>query len=271
MKISSLLQNSPEDAVGSTPMAFIQAPSGSQKHPLQDTASLSRWGEALSRSGLDLENSTLSRSQEQFSFQLDYSSEKFTSLSAQGLYARSSRELNLSFSYSFQQEVMVDGKSYMKSFEANFSFTARHVEETSISPYSKKEDIMDLVNRMLESIRDISKDDDKKLIGVLLDKEDVRDLAAVEDGKLLKEIESLVRMVILHSRMMEFMKGESEGDGGVLYPKRQVEEGIDMEHQEMSIENFQMEIKETGMIEIPKKSGEAENNEDVHSPVSWVA
>ncbi|GEM_PF-2338662 len=235
--------------------------SGSQN---RDTCRVSEMSRLLSRSGLDVERSFVERTGEAIDFQLVYSRSRLESLSANGYFAQEREECHLSLQYVFHQDIVVDGRTERRVFAMELSFTATHVQSLRVSPFEGKEDILQLVQRLILDMMDIIQDDETKLAGVIFDFEDVQDIARIEDGRLLQKLEALIRLVIVHTHILESMDSKKDEEAVVLHPKRIKVVGVKEEKQEVAFSSFHMEIRQlenvSSALSAPDETGDHTQN-----------
>lgn len=215
-----------------------------KERELQDTVEISPQVALLSRAGLDIANSKIEFLDSRMDFNLEFKSSAFERLSANGYYAEERKELNLSLNFVFQKVEVVDGQAHKRIFEANLSFRASEVNTMSVSPFGKKEDIMQLVRRLIDGIADVARDDTKKLGGVILDPEDFKEIAAIDHGRLAKKLHLLAQWVMLYTNIIKTMKEGKEAEIVSLHPDRKKYSGIKIQETSMTINDFHLEIKD---------------------------
>lgn len=235
-----------------------------KERAIQDTAEISSEASIFFQMGLDSANSDVKILDSRTDFNLEFKSSAFEKLTANGYYAEEKKELNLSLSYTFQKEEIVDGQAHSRIFEAKLSFHASTTNVLSSSAYEKKEDIMKLVWRLLNEISDISQDDDKKLGGVILDQEDFKEIVAMDDGKLAKSLYALIQMVTLYTNIMKRMEEKKNTGTVFLHPQREKYSGLKIQKKFNTIKDFHLEIKD--ITEKYQASGEQEEIEDTEKP-----
>jgi hypothetical protein len=196
----------------------------------------------LSRSGLNVSESSAVRCAFGFNFRLAFEAEAFSRLSAQGYFSFEKKEIHLSLR-GFVEETVEGEESQKRFIEFQLSCSVLHAESISISKFEKKENIMELVRRLLYDLVDVACDDDKKLAGVILDFKDFRELSAVDGGRLLEKVEALIRMIIVSAHVLNEVKGAKDRDEVVLYPKRIKACGPVAEKRKLSNTDFSMKIR----------------------------
>ncbi|MCK5146763.1 hypothetical protein KAR48_08395 [bacterium] len=246
--LSSLLLSQPDASIT---LPAVSERSGSKPAPdtkRSDSAQFSPFGSILAKTGLNTVGSTIKRESSSFSFNLNFQSSSLLHLNASGLYAEESQTLEMSLSFAFQKEVLVDGQYLMKSFQAEMSLSVSNFESISIAPFSRKENIMDMVQRLVTDIWKTQADPDKELAGIILDKEDFFDLAGIEDGKFLKALAALVQSIYFSARLLEQINGDKDTQKVLLHPQRIKEEGIEITSDKREMIDFNFSITETEAV-----------------------
>jgi hypothetical protein len=213
-------------------------------NPCRDRLSLSDDLKNLSRTGLDADRSFLVQTESRIDFQLAYIRGAFQTATASGWYSEEQNVMHASMSLEFQQTVVTDEGMESRIFELKIEFTAVEFKSISMTSFEEKEDILDLVRRLIEALRDVVKDDEKILSGVIFDFDDYRDVVNVDEGRLLKTLESLVRMIVLYTRLLAAIKGEKDTESVVLHPERRSTSGVLIEEKELNGMNFKITVRE---------------------------
>jgi hypothetical protein len=194
-------------------------------------------------------------------FHLIFEAKDKEQLTADGYFSEKTRSMDLSFTYTFQQEIMNNGVKEMHTFQADFSLKLQNIDNKSIKPFEKKEDIMDFVRRLVKEIMEIAKDKDKLLGGVIFDQEDLEELSKIENGKLMQKIQELIATIIIVARMQAMIEQNKDQELVLLNPKREKTSGIDINIDKSNISDFSLSIKD-----ITDKSGlMAEDSTEVAS------
>ncbi|MDD2889914.1 MAG: hypothetical protein PHE49_04640 [bacterium] len=183
-------------------------------------------------------------------FNLIFEAKNKEQLTTDGYFLEKSRSIDLSFTYTFQQEIINNGVKEMHTFQADFSLKLQNIDNKSIKPFEKKEDIMDFVRRLVKEIMEIAKDKDKLLGGVIFDQEDLEELSKIENGKLMQQIQELIATIIIVAKMQAMMEQNKDQELVLLQPQREKTPGIDINIEKSNISNFSLSIKD-----ITDKSG----------------
>jgi len=194
-------------------------------------------------------------------FNLIFEAKNKEQLTADGYFSEKSRSMDLSFTYTFQRELINNGVKEMHTFQADFSLKLQNIDNKSIKPFEKKEDIMDFVRRLVKEIMEIAKDKDKLLGGVIFDQEDLEELSKIENGKLMQQIQELIATIIIVAKMQAMMEQNKDQELVLLQPQREKTSGIDINIEKNNISDFSLSIKD-----ITDKSALTEGNSTEVAP-----
>jgi len=211
----------------------------------------SELAQSWSRSGLSPDSSIHITEEKQLDFTLNYTVSREEQLSASGYYSKESQTLDVNLQYRFQRKVIIDGKEQLKSFELNLSIHADRSKESSVEPYSEKEDIIGFIRRLANDLIDTAADKKQKLIGVILDKKDVAEILGLEKGRIAKLIFSLISSVLMLEEIRHAGDKEDEVENVMLRAVRQESSGLKLEHSKNTSFSMSLSIREI--------SGEAED------------
>ncbi len=164
------------------------------------TAELSPLPNYLYRQGLDFSRSRVSSSEGSVEFDLHYSVSSSEQLTARGYYAEQSQTLELSFSFTFQQEVSGEAGVEVRRFEGQLQLTLNQVERRSITPYVDQEDILTFLRRLLQEISELAADGTRYLGGVVLTQEDFLEMVKLDNGRLVTKLMALIQMTVNEHR-----------------------------------------------------------------------
>jgi hypothetical protein len=201
-----------------------------------DTLVLSEPLQALRNIGVDLTNSTCSEAASMFNFNLQYTDEELKSVSANGSYDSRSQSLKVDFSFCSALSVKdsATGKEHQELFQFDLHMEASLFESVRNDHKVVKEDIMQFARKILGKISKLHAEG-KSIDGLVLDSEDLKELASVDGGKLLKSIVLIIDLL----RNVDRMQGKN-GDHVLLKPKREQMQ-ID-ERQELKEQSFSMSL-----------------------------
>ncbi len=160
---------------------------------LKDTLSIAEPLRALSESGLDLEKSRFVQSSQLLSFDLTYQESSIQQLSLQGYYDFHSQLLTADFSFVSALAIKdpETGQERQELFRFSFHLEAQHAVCRSGSSGEQKEDILLFARKLVTKIARLYSEG-KEIDGLALDSEDLKELGAVNDGRLLKSIMAII-------------------------------------------------------------------------------
>jgi len=206
------------------------------------SADLSPGAVLLSEEGLDFSASSVETLSGSMDFNLEFTSSSVERLSVSGYYSEETETLNLSWHFTFQKEVVVEGRIELRTFEANLQVSISQVDRKTVTPYVRQEDIMSLVRRLLRDIEEIATDDNKILGGVVLDYKDFRELFALDNGKIIHDLMALIELTVILARLRQKLEGNEEVV--ILAPEREETRGITVTETSMRMESFHLEIRD---------------------------
>jgi hypothetical protein len=270
----SLISDIANPFVGTGPMTRMSVPvnssrSGSGWGPsLQDSLSLSDTGMELARSGIDLNRSFVKRSNGSLDFQLEFNSQRTETLSATGYYSEETQEIQMSLSFRYQEEVIVDGRKETHWFEANLNVKASQVRQTSVSVSEEKEDILKVVRRIVEHIGEARDRKNTRLAGVVFDHEDFMDLVMVDGGRAANMLAGLVSMVVNYSYFLKRMEEGEDIQDVVLFAKRGHNLRIDRETNKMAFQEVSLSITDITASDLVSSQSLPAASQAVEEPIS---
>ena len=210
------------------------------------SADLSPWAVLLSEEGLDFSASSLVTQSESMDFNLEFTSSSVERLSVSGYYSEETGSLNLSWRFTFQQEVSVEGGTKLRTFEADIQVNISQVNRKTVTPYVRKEDIMSLLRRLFRDIEKIAAEENKTLGGVVLDYKDFREIFALDNGKLAHDLMALIELTVILARLRRKLEGDEEVV--ILAPEREEIRGITVTETSMRMESFHLEVREVTTV-----------------------
>ncbi len=206
------------------------------------TAELSPLPNYLYRQGLDFTRSRVSSSESSMEFDLHYAVSSSEQLTARGYYAEQSQTLELSFSFTFQQEVSGDAGVEVRTFEGELLLTLNQVERRSITPYVDQEDILTFLRRLLQEISELAADDERLLGAVVLAQEDFLAMVKLDNGRLVTKLMALIQMVVTQAQMKRLLDGG--GELTILAPQREETTGVTTFSYSEQVRRFSLTIRE---------------------------
>lgn len=219
------------------------------------SADLSPWAVFLSEEGLDFSTSSVQALELGMDFNLEFTSSSVERLSVSGYYSEETESLNLSWRFTFQQEVSVEGRTELRTFGADIQVNISQVNSKNVTTYARKEDIMSLLRRLFRDIEKIAADENKTLGSVVLDYKDFREIFALDNGKLAHDLMALIELTVILARLRQML--DSKKEVVVLAPEREETRGVTVTETSMRIESFHLEIRDvTSTLSAADNAGE---------------
>lgn len=221
------------------------------------------------QSGLDASSSVTEISKDKLQFNLSYIGSEQEILSASGHYFRKEQSLEINFTYRFHRLVVTKDRQEWKNFELNFSLQAQQVEERSLQPFEEKEDVIEFIRRLANEIMNVSADEKKKLVGVILNKQDIRDIVSLEKGRIAKLLFTLISSVLMLEEMRHTADKKDEAEQVILYPHRMETEGITLDTKtdrqitmNLTLQEISPEIDKPLSVATPSVPNDAETDHE---------
>lgn len=169
-----------------------------------DVLALSEPMQALREIGLNFTDSAFSEQAMMFSFDLQYTDEQIKNVSANGYYDYRSQSLQVDFSFLAALSVTDPGtgKERQELFQFDFHLEATKVQTVYGDHREVKEDILQFARRIFGEISKLHAQG-KSIDGLALDNEDLKELAAVDDGRVLKSIMLIIDLLRNVDRMTD--------------------------------------------------------------------
>jgi hypothetical protein len=162
----------------------------------QDTVSLAEPLKTFSESGVDLEKSRFIQTSQLLSFHLTYQETSVQQFSLHGYYDFHSESLTADFSFVSALSIKdsATGEERQELFRFSFHLEAQHSVFRSGSSRIQKEDILQFATKLVAKIAKLYSEG-KEIDGLALDSEDLKELGAVEHGRLLQSIMAIVQVL----------------------------------------------------------------------------
>jgi hypothetical protein len=191
---------------------------------------------ALRNIGVDLTNSTCSEDASMFSFNLQYAEEELKNVSANGCYDLRSQSLKVDFSFCSALSVRdpATGNVHQEVFQFDFHMEASRFQSVRSDHKVVKEDIMQFARKILGAISKLHAEG-KSIDGLVLDGEDLKELASVDGGRFLKSIVLIIDLL----RNVDRMLGKN---GNHVWLKPEREQARIVERQEQDEQSFSMSL-----------------------------
>jgi hypothetical protein len=155
---------------------------------------------------------------------------------------RTEKTLEFNFLYSFQKEVVEDGKPVVKDFELNLTMKASFEETISHERKFEKEEILKFIQRMVSEIFETFNDESKSLRAVIIKEDDLKEIVKIGKGDLAGFLQSLLGAVFSFVRYKESNSLGIQKKGVILRPERETTEI--KKYAIKKIESFTVEIKQ---------------------------
>jgi len=107
--------------------------------------------------------------------------------------------------------------------------------------FEEKEDVLELVQRLLHKIREVVADDGRTLRAVVLDKEDFIDILSIEEGRFANRLIGMIMMTLAFER---HHSDEGSSDE-IIHPKRVKNSGLEINQKHSQKLDFTLSIRET--------------------------
>jgi len=176
-------------------------------------------------------------------FEFNYSENSLLRINGNGVTYQDSFELDVNAEFTFQSGTAGDNAS-VRFFKATLCFHVSVKRNLSVNPYEKKEDILSLVRRVVNTVLRTVLDKDKDLAGIIFDPEDYKELAALEHGTFLKKFEAIIQAIIINTKVLHMIKGEKQGEQVFILPKRAKSHRVRIEFSEAVARDFEFKIEE---------------------------
>ena len=197
----------------------------------------------LSEENLDFARSSVTTTSTELEFKLEFTSSSLERLSAEGYYAEASQSLSLALRYTFEREITIEARTQLRTFEASLDIQVSRLQYSAASALTRKEDIMALVRRLLNDISRVAANDGKGLDGVVIDRDDFLDIAAVDSGRLANKLEALIQLTVMLAHLKQLLDDKT-ADGAILTPQREEIRGVQVVELQERLESFQLVIRD---------------------------
>ncbi len=226
-----------------------------------DKLALSEPLQSLKDTGIDLAKSTFVEQAGMFNFDLRYTDEQIKNVSANGCYDSRSQSLKVDFSFCSALSVTdaSTGQEHQELFQFDFHLEASRIQSVRTEHKVVKEDIIQFARKIVGAISKLHAEG-KSVDGLVLDKEDLKELAAVDDGKLLKSIMALISL--MHS--VNQMLGRN-GEHVLLKPERAKTEYDEQQGQDIRSFNMSLSVRRLSVDSVQAGAGLANDGSTAES------
>jgi hypothetical protein len=150
----------------------------------------------LRATGLDLNRSGVVQNESQFNFNLQFEDAHVRTLTSNGFFDAHSQSMKMDLSFR-SAVAFVDpetGEERQQLFEFNFRMELSNTTALMDESHVEEEDILQFARKILDKITKLSAEG-KQIDGLELEEDDLRDLGAVEDGRLMRGILNLIDLI----------------------------------------------------------------------------
>jgi len=155
-----------------------------------------------------------------FSYQSTVKAGEFLSLSGS---VREEKYISLHIEYeqfeSSSNGASMAGKRFILDFEGSFN------HQISTSSFLQKEDILTFLQKIIKRIQDTSMENRSSVISLVFDNGDLREIAGIKKGEILKMLYQFIESLNMLVRMRQQYEKDKDLDILVLNPKRNEREG----------------------------------------------
>ena len=169
--------------------------------------------------GLNLGKSSVAGTAEYSEFKLSFDSAQWgmDQVSATGFTHQSGDSMKLKLS--FRSALMVadpkTGVLHKELFQFDLSMETNHLQTQSSDSQTVKEDINHFAGRIVNAVGKLAAQG-KDIDGLVLDQDDLKELAGLDHGKFLKKLLAIILML----NSLHRMRGQN-GEGVILHPVRE--------------------------------------------------
>jgi hypothetical protein len=231
----------------------------------EDTADLSSLAFAAA-SGLDVAGSSRKVTENRIDFNFTYEDKRFRSIGAAGFMDVRSQMLTADFTFELNESVVTPGASGNRTFRFQLHLEIQIDSMTQANVRTEKESLPDFIYRIVKTIGEFARSKNKQIAALILDNEDLAELASFEKGEVLKAVIALIGVIIDTNRMLD--RGKEDV---ALYIKRGKSVMLDASRQDNQGLKFDLRIDEieTGSNQAQKTDGTAvEPEKNLDSGVS---
>lgn len=212
------------------------------------TSTISDLSRSLYQTNIDLSKSIFSSEGNNTQFTIQFLRQSEQKMTLNGSISNDLTSGSVSFSCSYLQSEIIEGRKVNKEYQVNFNLSFSSNKSVSIEKTEKKEDILDFLRRITNDIFKKLSDNSVNISAVVLDSEDLKDLAQITDKKARQLINQLIEMIKYAVEAKMMANKDKDTPDEIYYAKR-----ITQEVKETSITNqietdYSFSIKEIGII-----------------------
>lgn len=191
---------------------------GQLNHPrlFKDTQDISTVAEAVQKTGLDPMTSSRYFSESEMKFNLNYQDAKVMNINANGIFAMQTQTMEMNFSFEIKESDLNPESQSNRIFKFNMQISMQQTEVQQLNINEKKESLPDFLMRIAKIISKYAQDKDKEIAALILDKEDVKDIIALDGGKILKDIHAAINILYITNQILD----KDKEDVAVYVPRK---------------------------------------------------
>ncbi len=226
-------------------------------HPklLKDTQEISTVAEAVQKTGLDPMTSSRYFSESEMKFNFNYQDAKVMNINASGIFAMQSRTMEMNFSFEVRESDLNPESQSNRIFKFNMQISMQQTEMQQLNINKNKESLPDFLMRIAKIISKYAVDKDKEIAALILDKEDVKDMIALDGGKILKDIHAAINILYVTNQILN-----KDKEDVAVYVQRKKETLVEYQGLKSSQFNISFSVEEITQ-KISQDNEEDENQE----------
>ena len=212
----------------------------------RDELALSPWGALAADTDLDLAASWVRTTTSGLAFNLTFGASTTQRVTAHGIYAAESRELELTLRFDLPRPAEGDGPT-AGTLQVELRLRASVNRSRSVERFEQKEDIVSLVRRVANAMLEVARSDNQRLAGVVFDADDLAELAALDGGRTLMTLVQLIQQIIDYSYRLKALHADGPNErveDVILTPQRRITQGLKTEYNETRLTDVALEIRQ---------------------------
>lgn len=229
------------------PRRTVTGDTASTRTTPPDDLALSPLASLVASSGLDPTASWARAVGARLTFNLEFGAGALNRVTASGVYAAESQELDLTLRFDLPRPADGNGGTPATTLQVQLRLHAS-VNRSAVSERSEqKEDIVSLVRRVANAMLEVARSDDQRLAGVIFDADDLAELTALDGGRTLMTLMQLIQQIIDYSYRLKALHADGPGDrveDVILTPQRRITQGVKTEYNETRRLDVALEIVE---------------------------
>lgn len=221
--------------------AYLQASdsSGLNTPTSSEQISLSNLGRTAAYTGLDLENSSRWYHGEQLQFDFQYTDSQIQNIHATGFQELTASKYEFHLSFEVEESLITENSASARTLKFDLSFSMEQFQFRQINLYEQKEDINHYLYRLARTIAKYASDSKKEISELILDLEDAKELFAIDNGKIMKDLLAAIGIVYITNQMLD-----KDKEDVTLYVPREKHTIIDAQSMDYSSIHFNVSVSE---------------------------